>query len=157
MVLPSFLPAIARLRCQCGQGGGNPNQLWKTDGTAAGTVEVKQFTNFEGPKYVGTNSSGKPIVLTVGRNKLWESDGTPAGTQPMPGGIYGDYVTPVVVGPHPLAFFVGLGTGGYQLWSTDGSVGRNKETGGRVALVPHVRHFGWKAGCHLRRRIIADW
>jgi ELWxxDGT repeat protein len=115
----------------CGSGGGSPNQLWKTDGTAEGTVKIAHIDAVEGPRYIGTDSAGKPIVLIVGYGKIWKSDGTPVGTRVFDAGtVTGDYITPVVEGPHPLAFFVGLtGPRQSQLWETDGTVAGTKSLG----------------------------
>ena len=63
----------------------NGNELWKTDGTAAGTVMVKDIgagINSSNPSYL-TNVNG---VLYFNANEgsngaeLWKSDGTAAGT-----------------------------------------------------------------------------
>lgn len=68
--------------------GTNGTELWKTDGTAAGTVLVKninttapgsssspsRFTEFNGATYFSADDSVNGI-------ELWKSDGSAAGTQ----------------------------------------------------------------------------
>ena len=88
-------------------------QLWKSDGTAAGTVMVSDFsggiylydfTPFNGSLYFAPRSGA-----------LWESDGTSGGTAPVSGS------PPAAVGN--LTPFEGdlYFTSGSQLWRTDGT------------------------------------
>lgn len=62
----------------------NPSQLWKTDGTAKGTVLVKKFGGTSGTDPTLLGSLGDTLFLRVftTRNgaELWTSNGTAAGT-----------------------------------------------------------------------------
>jgi ELWxxDGT repeat protein len=111
-------------------------ELWKTDGTEAGTLLVKDI-------YPGQQSGIPEWFTTVGdtlyfsaqdRNlnrQLWKSDGTPEGTQPVtsfPTGVnVGSLVYPIA----PLngkLLFAGNVTDpndvyGVELYSTDGTAG----------------------------------
>ena len=126
-----FFLACSRVpenRTRCDHPGAiGPNEIWKSDGTAAGTVEVKQISVFENLEYLGPDAHGKPIILFDGWDhahgfRVWRSDGTPAGTQILAGFPFPDpsYLTPLGTA-HPLAVFVGYGSGKNQLWATDGT------------------------------------
>jgi VCBS repeat-containing protein/ELWxxDGT repeat protein len=109
-------------------GWGGNRELWKTDGTAAGTVLVKDIS-FQG-------GGSRPSDLTdvngtlfffaddgVQGRELWKSDGTTAGTVMVGAGIslpsYGPAYLTNVGG---TLYFVGTdGTHGNQLWKSDGS------------------------------------
>ena len=71
----------------------NPSRLWKTDGTVAGTILLKDFVVSGTPPTMLTGASSKLYFAVndglVGK-ELWMTDGTPAGTvlvghQPGPG------------------------------------------------------------------------
>jgi ELWxxDGT repeat protein len=110
--------------------GGSGMELWKSDGTAAGTRLVKDI-------WAGSDGSYPFDLLNVGGTlffssddgiagtELWKSDGTAAGTQLVkdilagPGGSY----------PGSLQYVDGLlffsadnGVKGSELWKSDGSV-----------------------------------
>ncbi len=116
----------------------NIRELWKSDGTAAGTVLVKGFTNGG----ITPNSAGE--ITSVGNQlffsanggegaELWRSDGTTAGTM-----IVKD-IYPGFVGEFPyisfnqslpqnltnvggmLFFTANDGLGGRELWKSDGT------------------------------------
>jgi len=128
--------------------GQNGQELWKSDGTASGTVMVKDIFTGEGPQYdyytgdtFGPNSS-YPQQLTVaggtlfftatdethGR-ELWKTDGTTSGTvlvedirpQAENGPAAGsspNYLTSV---DGTLHFAADDGSNGPELWSSDGT------------------------------------
>jgi len=105
------------------------DELWKSDGTEAGTVMVKDI-------YPGSVGSA-PGYLTVvngmlyfsaddgihGR-ELWKSDGTAAGTVmvkdiiPGSGGAWSELLTDL---NGTLFFRTTDGTSGYELWKSDGT------------------------------------
>ncbi len=106
-------------------------ELWKSDGTLAGTQLVKDINpgtdysssptnlvNFNGTLYFTAFDSGS------GQSRIWKSDGTDAGTVPIVGSQ--NVVSPsgfTVVGS--TLFFVALRGGanstGAELWKTDGT------------------------------------
>ncbi|HEU4737209.1 MAG TPA: hypothetical protein VFS48_09330, partial [Solirubrobacterales bacterium] len=99
-------------------------QLWKTDGSAAGTTVVADF----GAETVSQlNVSGSTGYLTVGwPRKLWRTDGTAAGTVPVtddedefpdPGGI--SEIAPAGDGVVLSAYAPGLGE--VAVWRSDGT------------------------------------
>jgi ELWxxDGT repeat protein len=112
--------------------GSSGNELWKSDGTAAGTVLVKDIKP-------GSNS-GNPTDLTnlngslffaadngaTGR-ELWKSDGSAAGTVLVkdinPGtDNYGGSSPGGLTDVNGTLFFSAYdGSSGYELWSSDGT------------------------------------
>jgi ELWxxDGT repeat protein len=116
-----------------GRTGINP---WKTDGTAQGTMLVKDIgdgafpnylTSFQGELYFAANSATG--------NELWKSDGTDAGTMMVKdiypgthydstaGGIVGNssYPGPFTAFNGALYFSANDGNDGFELWKTDGT------------------------------------
>ncbi|MHC4897010.1 MAG: ELWxxDGT repeat protein [Planctomycetota bacterium] len=113
----------------------NGHALWKTDGTPAGTVLVKDF--FPGP-----GGGVQPRELTglggllvcyaddsVNGAELWASDGTTKGTYMIkdinPGNqgrpVYMDPPTNLTVWKGKIYFSARNGTHGRELWVTDGT------------------------------------
>jgi ELWxxDGT repeat protein len=115
--------------------GSSGSELWKSDGTAAGTVLVKDIDP-------GCESSYPEYLTVVGDNlffrgrtrehgdELWVSDGTAAGTRMVadlaPG--FDDYANPRSSYPHYLVNFEGSlfftaqnSSGAHQLWKSDGT------------------------------------
>lgn len=102
-------------------GGFETHQIWKTDGTTAGTVLVKDiYSGIAGyalNNFINLNGS---LLLTVyggpDGNELWRSDGTAAGTslvKTMPGGNFFNHAT---IMNSTLYFLEGDG-----LWKSDGT------------------------------------
>ncbi|MDF2187904.1 ELWxxDGT repeat protein [Paraflavitalea sp. CAU 1676] len=104
-------------------------ELWKTDGTAAGTMLVRDI--FPGiPTSVPSHFVNKDGVLYFQANdgvhgaELWKSDGTAAGTVmvkdifPGPGDGKAAYITNV---NGTLYFAASNGTNGAELWKSDGT------------------------------------
>ncbi len=60
--------------------GDNAQDLWKTDGTAGGTVKVKEFNAYA---YGAAACVAHNTLYFVYANSLWQSDGTSAGTTPV--------------------------------------------------------------------------
>lgn len=101
--------------------GVDTHEVWKTDGSAAGTVLVKDIYSgipwYALNNFINVNGS---LLFTVfggtGGNELWKSDGTNAGTiliKSMPGGNFSNHA---VVMNGLLYFLEGDG-----LWKSDGT------------------------------------
>ncbi|MCR6720164.1 MAG: T9SS type A sorting domain-containing protein [Chitinophagaceae bacterium] len=109
--------------------GNNGRELWKTDGTAAGTVMVKDI-------YPGVNGSDPSNLVVVGSTlffsatngingtELWKSDGTAAGTVMVKdiwtGGSESYPFNLRNVGG-TLFFSADNGANGMELWKSDGT------------------------------------
>jgi ELWxxDGT repeat protein len=119
---------------------GLQTQLWKTDGTPAGTVPLANvtypanLTPFQGRLYFTSSTVDE-------RNELWVSDGTPAGTHLVkdinPGDLDSD---PSLLTEHAgrLWFLANDGTHGRELWSTDGTAAGTQLA---IDLAPGARSF----------------
>src|SRR5262249_36547224 len=108
-------------------------ELWKSDGSPAGTTLVKDINPGGGHSFPGdftvaggtlffTAIDGPDNGTTNGR-ELWKTDGTPGGTQLVedinPGGN-GSPNSPAAVGD-TLLFQATDGTNGFELWRSDGT------------------------------------
>jgi ELWxxDGT repeat protein len=142
---PSYLTAVGSTLYFAATDDAHGRELWKSDGTAAGTVLVKDTE--PGPGYYGepTNLtiSGGDLFFTaideLGVTKLWRSDGTTAGTVvltsaadaagaqrsgPAPRGCVADCYPDIsdltdVAGT--LYFSLQSDTTGIELWASDGT------------------------------------
>ncbi len=102
-------------------------QLWKSDGSASGTVLVKDAD--PGQSYPFTDLTNANGLLLFAYNdpafgrELWRSDGTSAGTllvkDIFPGlpDAYPDFLTPF----KNLTYFQAASANGIELWSSDGT------------------------------------
>lgn len=110
---------------------GRLSQLWKTNGTAEGTVLVKDFSmdadpNSFNPFYGFTSVNGKLVFAynntTLG-NELWKSDGSSTGTvlvKDILPGKEGSGPNDITSG-NGITLFSAMGTAGNELWRTDGT------------------------------------
>ncbi|NPC80855.1 HYR domain-containing protein, partial [Pyxidicoccus fallax] len=109
-------------------------ELWKSDGTAAGTVVV--FSPVQRPPQLTALEFGEMVALgntlffahsgDQTSMELWKSDGTPAGTvqvKDIRPGLEGAKVSQLVVHGAALFFLADDGVHGKELWRTHGSEG----------------------------------
>jgi ELWxxDGT repeat protein len=108
-------------------------QLWKTDGTASGTVMVTDINPSEPygglAPYALTVSNGKLFFTSGNLGGLWETDGTPQGTIELANigvdrGTFtfnGNRYTGLVNFNNELYFFA-FSNGASNLWKSDGTV-----------------------------------
>jgi ELWxxDGT repeat protein len=109
-------------------GGGNTGQgLWKTNGTLASTVLIKdgftqlsRLTEINGVLFFVAN------IDSSNMEELWKSDGTEAGTVVVkklrPNSFFNAYTTNLIASPNgtDLLFTANDGTG-FALWKSDGT------------------------------------
>ena len=100
-------------------------ELWKSDGTAAGTVlvaDVNPGSASSSPGQLTSFNGNLVFVPTVGDVEPWRSDGTPAGTFPVaninPAG--NSNPSRFTVSGGTLYFTANNGTAGTELWSIVG-------------------------------------
>lgn len=132
---PGFLTNVSGtlyFRASNGYPFGEGYELWKSDGTEAGTVLVKDIcigagssdlsslTNIDGTLYFIANDGSTGA-------ELWKSDGTEAGTVQVkdinPGidGLY-EYVVPDLTNVDGIVYFcANNGSNGSELWRSDGT------------------------------------
>lgn len=105
---------------------GYPSQLWRSDGTSGGTLQLGSFDGE--PRIIGILDGLAYFVVQVeGAHELWRTDGEVAGTFQVlslglpAGGIEGISATPGSLLGDRLLFRVAIEGLGAELWSTDGS------------------------------------
>lgn len=114
-------------------GGGIPDtrgtELWKTDGTAEGTVIVKDIVPGANSSLVNHLVATDDLIYFAAENnefgnELWVSDGTEEGTMLLAdineGSSYSNPEKLTVVGSY-IYFFADDGVHGRELWRTDGT------------------------------------
>ena len=95
--------------------------LWKSDGTAAGTIRVKEFTGMDNIKLSRANSK----LIISGRDpgtaeyQLWTTDGTEAGTVYVFGWGLNNHVTGDIVSSNGFIYLHMGATN--ELWRSDGT------------------------------------
>jgi ELWxxDGT repeat protein len=127
-----------------GLDAGSSYNLWETNGTPAGTVEVGGIHN---SGVSGVNSLGLfPTYITVlhgevifagfdaaGNNSLWLSNGTTAGTSELTGisGASTDLQPTTLTALNGEVLFMGVDASGFTgLWATNGTAAGTSEVGG---------------------------
>jgi ELWxxDGT repeat protein len=109
--------------------GVNGYELWKSDGTAAGTVLVKDIWAGSSSSYALNLASVNGTLYFrandgVNGYELWKSDGTAAGTvlvKDIRAGSFGSDVSNLASVNGILYFRATDGVNGYELWKSDGT------------------------------------
>ncbi|WP_462221311.1 hypothetical protein, partial [Ferruginibacter sp.] len=108
-------------------GGTGVDQLWRSDGTTAGTFMVFDFglNQYVASYLMVAGNNMYVMIVTPGTgNVLWKSDGTAAGTVPVKTiGTSGNNNYPPFAAMGSTLFFAGLDGNGKELWKTDGTSG----------------------------------
>jgi ELWxxDGT repeat protein len=130
MLSPEQITVVGGVAYFSGRGiDGSGGELWKTDGTTAGTVLVKDiYPGLTGSGLTGFTNVGGTLYFTardpVAGNELWKSDGTTAGTvlvkDVRPGPADSSPKNLAAVG-NTLYFSADDGVGGAELWKSDGT------------------------------------
>ncbi len=119
-------------------------EVWRTDGTAAGTVLVKDAiasTLDNGPVNSMADVNGALYFARFAQDRpgteLWRSDGTPGGTvyvaTPFPAAYQQSSEIDEITGVGHIAYFVATnGVNGVELWRSDG-------TGAGTRMVKDIR------------------
>ncbi|MBS1549416.1 MAG: T9SS type A sorting domain-containing protein [Bacteroidetes bacterium] len=102
----------------------NGYELWKSDGTVAGTTMVKDMNPGSGSTPMdGFTRMGNFVYFFTGSGQLWKTDGTDAGTTniPLPSGLI-VYVYNTMAEYNGKLFFIGFDAAhGNELWTSDGT------------------------------------
>lgn len=109
--------------------GAQTAELWRTDGTQAGTVMVKQFGTFKHMSNVYQLAEVNGMLLLVVGDRehgieLWRSDGTAAGTallKDIKPGPDSSHVRLSLKANGRVLLMADDGVHGYELWQTDGT------------------------------------
>ena len=116
--------------------GAHGLELWKSDGTEAGTVLVKDINLGAASSFNPTNLAQDGFLEVFngelffgaddGSNgfELWKTDGTTGGTllvKDIRSGSSGSFPSELVISNGILFFEAHDGTNGYELWKTDGT------------------------------------
>jgi ELWxxDGT repeat protein len=97
-------------------------QLWKTDGTAEGTVRVTDIDRVSDPALGGFTVHGGALYFTIDRS-LWKTDGTATGTTRVsPEGVALASYEGVVPFDGALYFAGSDEASGLEVWKTDGTM-----------------------------------
>jgi ELWxxDGT repeat protein len=128
-IAPSQMVVIGSEAYFAANDGTHGQELWKTDGTTAGTIQVADINPGSAGSYPDnlTNANGELYFSaddgTHGR-ELWKSDGTAAGTVMVADINPGSSSTPsnLTNVNGELYFSADDGTHGRELWKSDGTV-----------------------------------
>ncbi len=103
-------------------------QLWKTDGTSAGTMLVKDINPGGTNYYYGLINVNGILMFAYANDalgfELWKSDGTSAGTvlvKDILPGIYSSYPQFLSYKGGSFLFSANDGNKGFEVWKSDGS------------------------------------
>jgi ELWxxDGT repeat protein len=131
--------------------GTHGTEIWRTDGTPAGTFLLKDICPGACPSIVSHLTGSNGLLFFVAGDPLqglglWKSDGTPGGTSLLKGDLNGlqdsgGFLTPSLVDAGGKLLFTVLSSdGALQLWVTDGTPGGTKAVGdfalGFLSFVP---------------------
>ena len=131
-----------------GSDGQSGNELWKTDGTAAGTQLVKDIIP-------GVGGSGKSDFMNVNGTLyfvtadnvdwgLWKSDGTAAGTVLVKEGTGGEnsFFPSMLTNVNGTLYFTASDADhGMQIWTSDGTASGTVRLSDAFAKQLHVNEF----------------
>ncbi|MFN5515704.1 MAG: ELWxxDGT repeat protein [Cyanobacteriota bacterium] len=125
---PSSLTAVGDILYFAADDGMNGRELWKSDGTTAGTILVKDIGSWSSSYPLNLTAVGNTLYFVaqddINGSALWKSDGTTEGTL-LVKDISPDFWTPdadnlTAVG-NVLYFVADDGVNGRELWKSDGT------------------------------------
>src|SRR5262249_38764732 len=102
------------------EGEGDNNQLWKSDGTSAGTALVRDLPEPDGHPMSPPTLTAAGDTLYFDNGELWRSDGTTAGTyqvQDLRWGTHPSFPEGLTVVGDTLYFSASGGPHDVELWA----------------------------------------
>ena len=126
---PNYLTAVGSTLYFRANDGVTGQELWKSDGTAAGTVLVKNIAAANSSADLnGLTAVGNTLYFIANDGihglELWKSNGTAAGTvmvKDIAPGSNGSTPLYLIAAGNTLYFVADDGTNGYELWKSDGT------------------------------------
>jgi ELWxxDGT repeat protein len=138
------------------QSGNNQQELWRTDGTSAGTVKVSQFNSSVYRPFVSQLVLLRDRLyflyqMNDGSKKLISSDGTTVGTMEVSSQSFSLTSEYIAKGYFLLYFCVHTPQTGFELWRSDGTAAgtfmvKDLNPGPGYGMYPF-----WEGGCFM------DW
>ncbi len=126
---PSWLVGLNGTLFFIADDGTNGEELWKSDGTMAGTALVKDVNPGPDGSTIGSLTvAGQELFFVaddgINGEELWKSDGTTAGTvlvKEITLGPSGTTIDALAALGQNLFFVADNGTNGSELWTSDGT------------------------------------
>ena len=103
-----------------GNDGSHGNEIWRSDGTPAGTFLLKDLQPGALSSWPSIFTRSNGLLFFSVRQALWKSDGTPEGTSPVEGAPIPEVAPMIDLGGELLYFANGSG-GVHEIWGTDGT------------------------------------
>jgi len=101
--------------------GATGEELWRTDGTAAGTLLVSGLAGADYDQMLAVSGRLFCFVWTSSGQVLLCSNGTPAGTQTIPVTLSAQYASLAALGAEVVGTF-GFASSGMELYASDGTL-----------------------------------
>jgi len=135
--------------------GGSRSELWRSDGTEAGTFELVNFSD-EGPDFFSSigdlTAVGSTLFFTASDgahgNELWKSDGTALGTRmvrDIEPGVDGSIPSHLVAAGNALYFIIVETLADSSLWRSDGTVAGTRKVA-YLTGATYLDDFGLEGG-----------
>jgi len=130
-ILPAPLTRVGSLAYFAGNDGVHGSELWKTNGTSAGTVMVKDIRPGAAPSSPTSVTDVNGVAYFVADDgvhgmELWRSNGADGGTvlvKDINPGATGSTPSLLTAAGSVLYFFADDGAAGRELWRSDGTAG----------------------------------
>jgi ELWxxDGT repeat protein len=135
--------------------------VWKSDGTEAGTVIVKDLSSFSGNRPEGKIAFNNEYYFSLynwdgitSSYSFWKTDGTDAGTIKL---LDAEVIAPVIF-DNTLFFTVNDPvTNTYSVWSSDGTIAGTQEVSGLNSIVPSGANGLWVQSVFDNKLVLSSY